>query len=287
VGITRRELLRGAAIAGAAAALPAAARAGELAAERVDLVLPGLRPEHEGLRVAQLSDIHLGPNVPAGRIAAALAEVVRFAPDLVLLTGDFVSYDGREVGLVRELLGGLAAPTFAVLGNHDHWVDAAGVSAALRGHGYELLENAWTRIAVRGAPLAVVGVGDAVTGKDDVERSLRGLSAPAALVLAHSPRTADALRRTGRSLLCFAGHTHGGQIYVPLATPIYFLAAMGERYLRGEFELGRVRLYVNRGIGSARGRRWLAPPEVTLATVRGGGHAGQGPSESAPPLVAQ
>jgi predicted MPP superfamily phosphohydrolase len=270
VGITRRELLRGAALAAASAALPDAARAGGLARERVELFLPGLLPEHDGLKVAQLSDLHAGPNVPAERIAAALGEVARFEPDLVLLTGDFVSYDRREVGLVRELLRELPAPTFAVLGNHDHWVDAAGVAAALRGHGYELLDNGWTRITVRGAPLAVVGVGDAVTGHDDVERALRGLDDPAALVLAHTPRSADVLRRTGRSLLCFSGHTHGGQIYVPLATPTYFLLAMSERYLRGAFELGAVRLYVNRGLGSAKGRRWLASPEVTLATVRAG-----------------
>jgi predicted MPP superfamily phosphohydrolase len=268
----RRHFLRGAAIAGAAAAaggLPvlAAAQEEEARAERVTFALPGLDPAHDGLRVAQLSDIHVGPRTSPEVIRRAIEEANRFEPDLVVLTGDFLSRRRAGVELMRAQLGGLAAPTIAVLGNHDVWVDPKGATAALRGHGYEVLENAWTRIRVRGAPLSVVGVGDRLTGREDVAAATRGLGRGPPLVLAHGPRTADRLRALGRPLVCFSGHTHGGQINLPVLTPL-LLASLKEPYVRGVYELGPVRLYVNRGLGMSVGLRLNAPAEVTLATLR-------------------
>jgi predicted MPP superfamily phosphohydrolase len=102
-----------------------------------------------------------------------------------------------------------------VLGNHDVWVDPKGATAALRGHGYEVLENAWTTVRLRGAPFTVVGVGDHRTGRDDVRRAVKGLAGPTPLVLAHGPRTAEKLERLNRPSLCLSGHTHGGQITSP------------------------------------------------------------------------
>jgi predicted MPP superfamily phosphohydrolase len=272
----RRQFLRGAAVAGAAGVaggLPvlAAAQEEEARAEHVTFVLPGLDPAHDGLRVAQLSDVHVGPRTSPEVIRRAIEAANRFQPDLVVLTGDFLSRRRAEVELVRALLGGLAAPTFAVLGNHDVWVDPKGVAAALQGHGYEVLENAWTRLRVRGVPLAIVGVGDHLTGREDVAAATRGLARGAApLVLAHGPKTADRLRTLERPLLCLSGHTHGGQINLPVLTPI-LLASLREPYVRGLYELGPVRLYVNRGVGmSGIGFRLNAPAEVTLATLRRG-----------------
>jgi len=270
----RRHFLRGAAIAGAAGAvggLPvlAAAQEEEARAERVTFELPGLDPAHDGLRVAQLSDIHVGPRTSPDVIERAIAAANRFEPDLVVLTGDFVSRHRADVEGVRELLGGLTAPTIAVLGNHDVWVDPDGVASALRGHGYEVLENAWTRVRLRGAPLTVVGVGDHLTRREDVAASTRGLrhgSAP--LVLAHGPKSADRLRALERPLVCLSGHTHGGQINLPVLTPL-LLRSIREPYVRGRYALGQVQLYVNRGVGmSGIGVRLNAPAEVTLATLR-------------------
>jgi predicted MPP superfamily phosphohydrolase len=192
-----------------------------------------------------------------------------FQPDLVVLTGDYLSRRRSDVGEVRALLGGLAAPTVAVLGNHDVWLDPRGTTRELRAHGYEVLENAWTHVPLRGVPFAVVGVGDRLTGREDVPAAVRGLPEGApALVLAHGPRTADRLRGLERPLLCLSGHTHGGQINLPILTPL-LLASIHEPYARGLYRLGEVQLYVNRGIGtSAVHVRIDSPPEVTLATLR-------------------
>lgn len=270
----RRRFLQSAMFVGAAAAagtVPALAEAEEerIHPERVVFELPGLDPAHDGLRVAQLSDVHVGPRTSPAMIRDAVEQANAFRPDLVVLTGDYVSESPREVEGVRTLLAGLSAPTLAVLGNHDVSVDPDGTAEALRSSGYEVLENAWTRLRVRGVPLHVVGVGDLVTGREDVAAAVRGLPRGATpLVLAHGPRTADRLRGLERPLLCLSGHTHGGQINLPIVTSI-FLASIREPYARGRFRLGEVQLYVNRGIGTSAIRvRINAPAEVTLATLR-------------------
>jgi hypothetical protein len=273
----RRRFLGGAAVIGAAGvvgALPAVAdevqEIGDApVAEEVTFGIPGLDPAHDGLRVAQLSDLHVGKRTAPETIRAAIAAANAFEPDLVVLTGDYLSRRREEVGTMREQLGGLRAPTLAVLGNHDVWVDPRGAAEALHAHGYEVLENAWTTLRVRGAPLAVVGVGDHLTRRDDVLAATRGLRAgPPPLVLAHGPRTADKLRALDRPALCLSGHTHGGQINVPILTPLV-LASIREPYVRGLYRLGEVQLYVNRGVGMSGLRlRVNSPAEVTLATLR-------------------
>ncbi len=239
--------------------------------EELTLRLPGLDPAHDGLRIAQLSDLHAGRRTADDLVRTAIAQANALAPDLVVLTGDYVCHDRRDVGLARELLRGLAAPTYAVLGNHDVWTDLLGTASALRACGYEVLENAWTSVRVRGAPLTLVGVGDSLTGHEDVGRAFSGIPASAAspLVLAHAPRSAERLRRLGRPLVCLSGHTHGGQISLPLLTPLFLGEMAGEPYLRGRYRLDDVQLYVNRGIGnSGVAVRINSPPELTLLTLR-------------------
>jgi predicted MPP superfamily phosphohydrolase len=271
----RREFLKGTVAAGAAVTLPASAAArGSAAAaaqpEAVTFEVPGLDPAHEGLRIAQLSDLHVGPRTPDATVRGAIARLNAFEPDLVFLTGDFLSFRKAEVEVMRTVLGGIAAPTLAVLGNHDHWVDAGGARDALRGHGYEVLDNDWTALRVRGAPLHVVGVGDLLTGHADVAAATKGLPPGATpLVMAHGPRTADRLRALDRPMLCLSGHTHGGQIDLPILTPLLVGVFMREPYLRGAYQLGKVHLYVNRGVGMSGLRmRVNCPAEVTLATLR-------------------
>ena len=253
----------------AGAALPAAAGDDRTYEERPVFRLPGLDPAHDGLRVAQLSDLHVGSRTPLERLRDAIDRVNAFAPDLVVLTGDYLSHDRAGIGLMREQLGGLSAPTVAVLGNHDHWVDARGAARSLAALGYAVLRNQNTSLTLRGAPFTVVGIDDLLSGQARPEEALRGSRPGSRIALAHGPRTADLLRRAGQSILCLSGHTHGGQINVPVFTTFMLRAVAHEPYARGLFLLGPVQLYVNRGVGSSIMRlRLNSAPEVTLATLR-------------------
>lgn len=278
--LSRRDFVKGiAATAVAGAALPGLASAAghavqdePLRAERRTFTLPDLHPAHDGLRVAQLSDLHVGPRTPLERIRAAVAAANAFQPDLVALTGDYVCNQKREAGQVREALAGLDAPTVAVLGNHDYWTEPRAVARSLARLGYDVLENENTTLSLRGEPFTVVGVGDLFTGNAVPFAALRGAPRGASrLVLAHGPKTADLLRLAGQPMLCLSGHTHGGQINVPGLTKVLLSALAHEPYDRGLFQVGKVQLYVNRGVGNAAVRvRVNADPEVTLITLRAG-----------------
>jgi predicted MPP superfamily phosphohydrolase len=235
--------------------------------ERREFHLPDLSPAHDGLRIVQITDVHVGRATPARRVRAAVALANSFAPDLVVMTGDYLSHHERGVPLIREQLGGLQAPVMAVLGNHDHWVDAEGATRALRALGYEVLRNQNTSLLLRGEPLAIVGIDDLVTRSADITRAFRGAGDGSRLVLAHVPRTAEYLLHQ-RASLCLAGHTHGGHVNIPGLTPA-IMRSMREHYLAGRFHVQRTQLYVSRGLGGAvMPFRLNAPPEVTLITLR-------------------
>ena len=165
---SRREFLLGAAATVVASTpLPALAAGGEVTPEQHEIVVPDLDPAHDGLRIAQLSDLHVGAMTPVERIRAAIAEANRFRPDLVVLTGDYLTRDPGGVTLMREQLAGLDAPTLATLGNHDRWVDPRGAGAALEDLGYGFLENQNTTLTLRHAPFTVVGIDDLWTYSAD------------------------------------------------------------------------------------------------------------------------
>jgi predicted MPP superfamily phosphohydrolase len=235
--------------------------------ERREFFLPDLDPAHDGLRIAHLTDIHVGRATPARRVLEAVAQANDFEPDLTVMTGDYLSHHERGLHLLREQLSGLRGPVAAVLGNHDHWVDADGAVSALSSFGYAVLRNQNTTLRLRGRPFTVVGIDDLVTGNADVARSFRGAPAGSRIVLAHVPRTAEHLQDQ-RASLCLAGHTHGGHINIPGLTKAVF-RRLSEHYLAGRFHVQQTQLYVSRGIGGAVWPfRVNAPPEVTLITLR-------------------
>jgi predicted MPP superfamily phosphohydrolase len=233
--------------------------------------LTRLDPRLDGVRIAQLSDIHVGHLTPRSHVRAAVEAANAAQPDLIVLTGDYVCWRRREVAEVAEQLGGLCAPrVLAVLGNHDYFVWGAGVRAALERNGYEVLRNQTTIAHVRGAPLAMVGVDDPVTRHDDLDAAFAGAPAGVSrVVLCHAPDRAPAVARRGADLV-LSGHTHGGQIYVRGITD-RLMKRVGLNYRRGMYELGETQLYVTPGIGFSGVTRRLGEgthAEVALLTLR-------------------
>lgn len=246
----------------------AAAHAFELTTP--ELYVEGLDEAHDGLVVGHLTDVHVGPRTPDERILAAVDALNTARPDIVFLTGDYVTRKGDPLERVPDLLGRLSVPSVAVLGNHDHWTDAHTIARDLERVGIPVLKNAHTVLQLRGKALPIVGIDDAVSGHDDVGAAFKGISPTVArLVLAHAPPTLDTLPN-GAGLACFSGHTHGGQIFVEGITDNLF-ARVGQRYIRGHYRNNGNQLYVSRGLGFGKGSnlpRVNSDPEVAVVTLR-------------------
>lgn len=233
--------------------------------------IPGLDPRHDGVRIAQLSDIHVGRMTPREHIRAAIDAANAAAPDLIVMTGDYVCWKRSEAELCKEQLGGLRAKrVLAVLGNHDYFTWGAGVRGALEANGYEVLRNRTTIADVNGAPLAIVGVDDPVTRHDDLDAAFAGAPARTTrVVLVHSPDSGPAIAERGAQLI-LSGHTHGGQMYVRGITDRIMKRA-GLNYRRGTYALGETQMYVTPGVGFSGVTRRFGEgtdAEVALLTLR-------------------
>jgi uncharacterized protein len=236
------------------------------------LRLPRWPADLDGLRVALISDLHAGaPHVDEDRVRRIAEKVNASRPDLILLLGDFIDphvRGGSRVApeAVARALAGLRAPygVHAVLGNHD-WLNAGReVAAALRGAGIPVLENE----AAAAGPVHVAGMADLRTREPDVAGTLAGVP-PAApvIVLSHDPDLFP--RIPDRVALTVSGHTHGGQVAVPLLRRRVIPSRYGERYARGHIEEGGRHLYVTSGVGTSGWPvRLLAPGEVVILTLR-------------------
>ncbi len=269
--INRRAVLMASAGALWSTTSKAAGRGEAFDIESLEVNVPSLLPEHDGLRVAQLTDLHIGNFTPDGRLIAAMGALETIRPDLIVLTGDFVTVKRDPVERVGELLSLLPnVPRVAVLGNHDHWTHPGAVSRELNRVGIELLQNENTELQLRGAPFRVIGVDDGHTRHDDPATAFKGVPDEGSrLVLTHTPSAIDRFPSLG--LPCLAGHTHGGHFVVPRLTDAVF-AIGGERYVRGWYEVGGNQLYVSRGIGAGRGGHFPrvgAEPELSVFTLRG------------------
>lgn len=204
-----------------------------------------------GFRLVQLSDIHHGLFLSLEEVQQAVELTNKLEPDLVALTGDFVSYSRAYVEPVAALLGRLRARwgAFAVLGNHDFRVGEELVAHALRRAGIEVLRNRHTTLGRYAHALHVAGIDDWGYGAD-LSRALRGIpwGAPT-ILLAHNPRIIRHAARYAVSLV-LSGHTHGGQINLPLVGTVYGRSPERMRYKAGWDRMGGTQIYVSRGIGT-------------------------------------
>jgi predicted MPP superfamily phosphohydrolase len=235
---------------------------------------PGAGP----LRLLHLSDFHLSDVVPLDLIRRAIRMGLEAAPDLVCITGDFIttSLPQREeyAAVLQELTR--RVPTYACLGNHDggRWaghhgalLELAEMRAFLTAAGIHCLFNEASTARVAGHDWVLVGLGDLWAGDADPAQAFHGLERDdlPCVVLCHNPDAKELLEPYGWDLL-LCGHTHGGQLRLPLlGTP--FASVRDPRYVAGLHEWSRRLLYVSTGVGNLHGLRFNCPPEVALLTI--------------------
>lgn len=248
-----------------------------------DVQLPGLAPEFDGVRIAQLSDIHIDEFTEPYFVREAVRNINRLKPDMVVLTGDFVTsqfgslkFSQGSAWQCANILAGLECrQRYAVLGNHDELVGAGLVSSALRDNGITVLRNSFLPLEHGPARLWLAGVDDPVEGHPDPEAAIpaaiRNRPNEPVILLCHAPDYADDLlpQPAGQAVsLMLSGHTHGGQVRLPLVPPVH-LPVLGRKYVEGWFRLGRLQLFVNRGLGTVGlPVRFDCAPEITLFTLR-------------------
>jgi predicted MPP superfamily phosphohydrolase len=251
------------------AALVVAQRGAEVV--RIRLPIRDLPAPLEGFRIAQISDIHVGPTVRAGDLESVVERVNALDADLVAVTGDLV--DGPVPALAPHVapLAGLRSRhgTFFVTGNHEYYSGAEVWCEHLRQLGMDVLTDEHRLLDHDGAGVLVAGVPDRFASSfvkshvcDPAKALAGGEAAPLRILLAHQPESADRASELGFHLQ-LSGHTHGGQYF-----PFTWLIHLGKRFVAGLHRVGELWLYVNRGL------TWWGPPmrlgsaqEITLVEL--------------------
>lgn len=231
------------------------------------------------LKILQLSDFHASPVVSLSFISHAIQLGLSQKPDLICLTGDFITHKFDAFAEFKEVLKTLAenAPAFACLGNHDGGIwaarrrgyeDTTAVRDLLVKSGVELLHNAAKSVRIKEWDLTLVGLGDSWAKEIQPSVAFPQSSSAAStttLVLSHNPDTKEELKEFAWDLM-LCGHTHGGQVRLPfLGTP--FAPVKDMRFVEGPHRWNDRWIHITRGVGNLHGVRFNCPPEVSLLTL--------------------
>jgi uncharacterized protein len=240
-----------------------------LSIERQEIFLRRLPKGLDGFRIVHLSDFHYGPMVNPEHLKRAVRAANDLHADLIALTGDYISQDRAYAEPCAEVVGKLKARhgVYAVLGNHDHWTDAALIADLFRAEGINVLINEGLRVDLRRETFWLAGVDDTMVGLEDLPLALAGSSDDEfKLLLAHNPII---LRRAARANvdLVLSGHTHGGQ--VTWRSEKSRSGRPRRRLLRGLGRRGNTQIYVTRGLGTVvLPIRYRCPPEISVLELR-------------------
>lgn len=251
----------------------------EISVERISISLPNLPDAFRGFTIAQLSDFHYAEYTEAFFIRRVVERVNTLKPDMVALTGDFITNGFwsaedtvRFAGECAEILSRIESPLrYAALGNHDCAVKPymQAVIDSLETHRIPVLQNRHVPIERGTARFWLAGTGDALVRDFALEQALPPppvRDGDALILLAHEPDVLP-LVATHNVDLMLSGHTHGGQVRLPFL-PAMFLPELGQHYIEGLYRLGPTQLYVNRGVGTVNlPFRFNCPPEITLITL--------------------
>ena len=241
------------------------------AVERVTVPVPGLAPSLDGLRVVLISDTHCGPWTRPAYVRKAVRLANAQQPDVTLLLGDYChrhrSYIAPGIRPFRRLQA--KHGVFAVLGNHDHWEDAPATRRALADADIPELDSRSAIIEAGGSRLAIGGVDDLWTARQDLEATFDGVPRDVPRILmSHNPDYAEELPEGIRVDLMVSGHTHGGQVWLPLVGAPLVPSRFGQKYRAGLIEGPRCRVYVTRGLGTISPPvRFLCRPELSVLTL--------------------
>jgi predicted MPP superfamily phosphohydrolase len=227
----------------------------------------------------QISDIHLDEFTEPFFLEYVVHRINALAPDLVLVTGDFVTrgaltfIDSRHAAYrCAEILSTLKCPqVYTVLGNHDVGVSAPLVIGALRSAKIPVMINEHVPIERGGSRIWLCGTDDAGTRHPDLDLTIPEKPDGPVILMVHEPDYADVVVKHPKGKfvdLMLSGHSHGGQVRLPFYGPL-ILPPMGQKYVMGHFQLGPMQLYVNRGLGAVGlPFRFDCPPELTMLTLQ-------------------
>jgi predicted MPP superfamily phosphohydrolase len=249
----------------------------QLDVERVSVTSPRLPAGFDGLRIVQLSDLHLHHISRAYRMAIDV--IRREHPSFVVITGDLVDRADETaacVAFLTELRAAAGAPVVVVPGNWDHRAFPTRQSIAawherLRAEtGIRVLANQNVVLRRGGDRMWLVGTDDPYFGHADLDASFKGVPDTAfALVLTHAPEAFEELAERPAARLVLAGHTHGGQVRLPFVGAVRVPSRYGTRFAHGLFKLGDTFFYVNAGMGTSHlPVRFLCRPELTVLTLK-------------------
>ncbi len=243
---------------------------------QIDMPLRNLPPSFEGFRIIQITDLHTGRATPVSFLEQIVQRVNEMPCDLVAVTGDLVSRRGKWIPTVFDLLSKLKAPTVVTLGNHDYtegrepWYGselADRIEKGLEERGIRVLRNEAIPIERPDGRIWIVGLEDFWSLKFSPQEALAGVSLDEpTIALSHNPDTIYALAKAGVQWV-IAGHTHGGQMRLPILGPIV-LPMRHKQFAIGHCQVANTKMYVSRGVGFKVRARFRCPPEVPCFTLR-------------------
>lgn len=234
-----------------------------------------------GIKLVQFSDLHLGYQYSLSQLSNVVNRINAEQPDIVCFTGDLVDdlQTYKQSEHISPILQTIQAPLgkFSIYGNHDHGGYGTQLySAIMKQAGFQMLQNQEMRIRlIDGSELSIFGIDDMLLGRPEIERTLQNaLPDIYTIVLVHEPDIAPLLANYPVNLQ-LSGHSHGGQIQIPLVGPIV-TPPLAQEYIEGFYtvvkqEERELTVYVNRGLGTTRiPFRFLAKPEITVFTLEHG-----------------
>jgi len=271
--LSRRQFLKGAIAMGAAGLVADGVllEPRHVVVERKTIAINDLPDAFDGFRICQITDVHHGPFTGLGFIKEVVEKVNSLNPGLVVLTGDYVDHSSKYIVPAVSALCRLKSSNgvLAVLGNHDHWMDANLTQEVFNRYNVPVITNSHKLIEIKDKAICVAGVGDLMEDSQDLKAAFYGVPADIPrILLSHNPDYAESMPATERVDLVLAGHTHGGQVRMLFSIAPITMSRYGQKYAGGLVRSASGQVYVSRGIGVVGlPVRFNCPPEITIITL--------------------